>query len=129
MIFKVLSASDKIVIQDEVLDNQSKRYLTLTDKCENSVNRYHVCLTGKDAEIEWKVGDYIMLELAFCAYQQGSQWLMPHRSDSIAFVEIGIASEYTRTESHQRYRVSAGNIKTVLIKLKKGKENEQCFNF
>ena len=93
MIFKVLSASDKIVIQDEVLGNQNKRYLTLTDKGENSVNRYHFCLTGQDAEIEWKVGDYIMLELVFCAYKQGSQWQMPNRSDSVAFVEIGIATK------------------------------------
>lgn len=87
-VLKVLSASGQATIQDDLFGNQDVRYLTLGDKNPASGNRYHVSITGKDAEIEWHKGDSIMVELSFCAYKTHEQWHMSHRSDSINFVEI-----------------------------------------
>ena len=87
-IFQVLSSGAKNTIQDEVYGNHDVRYLTLGDKNPASGNRYYVCLTGQDAQIDWHVGDRIMVELAFVAYKQQGQWHMSHRSDSIKYVEM-----------------------------------------
>ncbi len=87
-VLKVLSASGQATIQDDLFGNQDVRYLTLGDKNPASGNRYHISITGKDAEIEWHEGDSIMVELSLCAYKTHEQWHMSHRSDSINFVEI-----------------------------------------
>ena len=87
-ILSVLSASDKVTVPDEDIGNHDARYLTLGDRNPASGNRYYVSLTGQDAQIDWHVGDRIMVELAFVAYKQQGQWHMSHRSDSIKYVEM-----------------------------------------
>ena len=91
-ILEVLSASGKTTIQDDILGNHEVLFLTLTDRCGNSDNRYYVCLEGEKAQIDWQAGDRIMVELSLCAYKHGNQWHMAKLSDSIQLVEIGIVS-------------------------------------
>ena len=87
-IFNVLSVSDKVAVQDDYLGDHEARYLTLGDRNPASGNRYYVSLTGQDAQIDWQVGDRIMVELPFVAYKHQGQWHMSHRSDSLRFVEM-----------------------------------------
>ena len=86
-ILQVLSASGKTTIKDEY-GNHDVLYLTLGDKNPASGNRYYVCLSGKDVDIQWEKGDRIMVELSFLAFKQHGQWHTSHCSDSISFVEM-----------------------------------------
>lgn len=83
----VLSAS-KITIQDNLFKKHAVRYLTLSEKTLTSENRYHVSLTGKDAEIDWQLGDEILLEMNLLAIKTQGQWHMSHHSDEIKFIEV-----------------------------------------
>ena len=69
--------------------NQDVRFLTLTECSGNSENRYYVCLTGKDARVDWQEGDRIMLELGIYAYYNKGQWHPCHHSDVVKLIEIG----------------------------------------
>jgi len=87
-IFKVISASNDISIQDEIMGCQDNRYLTLTETGEGSDNRYYVSLTGKAANVDWQEGDRIMVELNFIAYKNRGQWHSSHHSYAINLIEI-----------------------------------------
>jgi len=75
--------------------NQDVRFLTLTDCSGNSENRYYVCLTGKDARVDWQEGDRIMLELGIYAYYNKGQWHPCHHSDAVKLIEIGNIKDIT----------------------------------
>jgi hypothetical protein len=87
-IFRLLSVSDMVTIQDE-FGNHDERYLTLGNSNPASGNRFYVCLSGQDAEIDWQVGDRIMVELSLTAYKHHGEWHISHPSDAITLVEIG----------------------------------------
>lgn len=91
-LFIVKSASEIMTLEDEMGEKLYVRYLTLTDNNKKSENLYYFSVRGKDAEIEWHVGDRIMAELWFVAYQQGGQWHMSNRSGSIDLIEVGRVS-------------------------------------
>ncbi|MBO5630475.1 MAG: hypothetical protein J5965_15535 [Aeriscardovia sp.] len=95
-ILKVLSVSNKNSIQDRVLGNQGKLYLTLADKDERSDNRFYVSLSGKDAFMDWQLGDRIMVELNFIAYKNKGQWHNSYASDAIEIIEIGNINDNKR---------------------------------
>lgn len=88
-ILKVLSVSGNTTILDNVC-NHDVKYFTLGDQNPASGNRYYVCLSGKAADIDWQVGDCIMVELSLLAYKSQGQWQINHCGDSINLVEIGI---------------------------------------
>lgn len=87
-ILQVLSAGAKNTIQDEVYGNHDERQLTLGDTNPASDNRYHVSLSGKNADIEWQPGDRVMVELSLTAYKTQGQWHTSHCPESINFIEI-----------------------------------------
>ena len=87
-IYIVKSVTEKQTLQDDISGNQVVRYLTLGDKNPASGNRYYVCLSGKNADIEWQPGDRIMVELSLTAYKTQGQWHTSHCPDSINFIEI-----------------------------------------
>lgn len=96
-ILQVLSASGKTTVQDEY-GNHDVRYLTLGDKKPVSGNRYYVSLSGKDADVELKEGDRIMLELCFCAYKINGRWHMSNNRNCIKFIEMGNCNDYEKKE-------------------------------
>ena len=87
-IFELLSVSDKVTVQDDYFGDHEARYLTLGNQNPKSGNRYYVSFMGQDAQIDWQVGDRIMVDLSLVAYKHQGQWHTSHRSDSIKFIEI-----------------------------------------
>ena len=92
-IFQVLSSGSKNTIQDEVYGNHDERQLTLGDKNPASENRYYVCLSGENADIEWQPGDRIMVELSLTAYKTQGKWHVSHCPDSINLIDINVLKD------------------------------------
>ena len=72
---------------DDLYENRSECYLTLSDKNDKSDNRYYVRLILDNAEVDWHVGDCLMVEISLCAYRNNGLWHMSKYSDSIEWVE------------------------------------------
>lgn len=72
---------------DDLYENRSECYLTLSDKNDKSDNRYYVRLILDNAEVDWHVGDCLMVEISLCAYRNNGLWHMSKCSDSIEWVE------------------------------------------
>jgi hypothetical protein len=65
----------------------SECFLTLTDKNTQSDNRYYVRLFRGNAEVDWQVGDSLLLDVCLCAYKTQGQWHMNKEQDSIELIE------------------------------------------
>ena len=66
----------------------SECFLTLTDKNIQSDNRYYVRLFRGNAEVDWQVGDSLLVDVCLCAYKTQGQWHMNKEQDSIELIEI-----------------------------------------
>ena len=66
----------------------SECFLTLTDKNTQSDNRYYVRLFRGNAEVDWQVGDSLLVDVCLCAYKTQGQWHMNKEQDSIELIEI-----------------------------------------
>ena len=73
---------------DDLYENRSECYLTLSDKNDKSDNRYYVRLILDNAEVDWHVGDCLMVEISLCAYRNNGLWHMSKCSDLIELIEI-----------------------------------------
>lgn len=73
---------------DDLYENRSECYLTLTDKNDKSDNRYYVRLILDNAVVDWHVGDCLTVEISLCAYRNNGLWHMSKCSDSIELIEI-----------------------------------------
>lgn len=69
-------------------ENESECFLTLTDKNIQSGNRYYVRLFRGNAEVDWQVGDSLLVDVCLCAYKTQGQWHMNKEQDSIELIEI-----------------------------------------
>ena len=65
----------------------SECFLTLTDKNTQSDNRYYVRLFRGNAEVDWQVGDSLLVDVCLCAYKTQGQWHMNKEQDSIELIE------------------------------------------
>jgi hypothetical protein len=65
----------------------SECFLTLTDKNIQSDNRYYVRLFRGNAEVDWQVGDSLLVDVCLCAYKTQGQWHMNKEQDSIELIE------------------------------------------
>ena len=65
----------------------SECFLTLTDKNIQSDNRYYVRLFRGNAEVDWQVGDSLLVDVCLCAYKTQGQWHMHKEQDSIELIE------------------------------------------
>lgn len=68
-------------------ENESECFLTLTDKNTQSDNRYYVRLFRGNAEVDWQVGDSLLVDVCLCAYKTQGQWHMNKEQDSIELIE------------------------------------------
>ena len=68
-------------------ENESECFLTLTDKNIQSDNRYYVRLFRGNAEVDWQVGDSLLVDVCLCAYKTQGQWHMNKEQDSIELIE------------------------------------------
>ena len=68
-------------------ENESECFLTLTDKNIQSDNRYYVRLFRGNAEVDWQVGDSLLVDVCLCAYKTQGQWHMNNEQDSIELIE------------------------------------------
>jgi hypothetical protein len=66
----------------------SECFLTLTDRNTQSDNRYYVRLFRGNAEVDWQVGDSLLVDVCLCAYKTQGQWHMNKEQDSIELIEI-----------------------------------------
>lgn len=73
---------------DDLYENRSECYLTLTDKNDKSDNRYYVRLILDNAVVDWHVGDCLAVEINLCAYKSNDLWHMSKCSDLIELIEI-----------------------------------------
>ena len=65
----------------------SECFLTLTDRNTQSDNRYYVRLFRGNAEVDWQVGDSLLVNVCLCAYKTQGQWHMNKEQDSIELIE------------------------------------------
>ena len=65
----------------------SECFLTLTDRNTQSDNRYYVRLFRGNAEVDWQVGDSLLVDVCLCAYKTQGQWHMNKEQDSIELIE------------------------------------------
>ena len=72
---------------DDLYENRSESYLTLSEKNDKSDNRYYVRLILDNAVVDWHVGDCLTVEISLCAYRNNGLWHMSKCSDSIEWVE------------------------------------------
>ena len=72
---------------EEQRGSESDCYLTLSENTKSD-NRYYVRLFYDIAEIDWQVGDIVMLEIGLCAYKTKGLWQLCIQSDSIELTEI-----------------------------------------
>ena len=72
---------------EEQRENESECFLTLTDRNTQSDNRYYVRLFRGNAEVDWQVGDSLLVDVCLCAYKTQGQWHMNKEQDSIELIE------------------------------------------
>ena len=65
----------------------SECFLTLSDKNTQSDNHYYVRLFRGNAEVDWQVGDSLLVDVCLCAYKTQGQWHMNKEQDSIELIE------------------------------------------
>lgn len=73
---------------DDLYENRSECYLTLTDKNDKSDNRYYARLILDNAVVDWHVGDCLTVEISLCTYKNNGLWHMSKCSDLIVLIEI-----------------------------------------
>ena len=82
--FEVLAVSGKAADYG----HQDRIYLTLSEPSGKSENRYYVSLTGKEANLDWQIGDCILVNLGLCAYKNMGQWYVCHHPGALELIEI-----------------------------------------
>ena len=75
----------------------SECFLTLTDKNTQSDNRYYVRLFRGNAEVDWQVGDSLLVDVCLCAHKNQGQWHMNKEQDSIELIESDKLSNNFKT--------------------------------
>ena len=87
-IFEIKAKSKASRRLDGELGQQEVCYLTLADVNLQSENRYYVSLCGKEAGVEWREGDKLILNISLVAYKAIGQWHLNTFDDTLKLVDI-----------------------------------------